>query len=71
LSAEQYTLLGAIVLFSTQVVVYFQGINTKKTLHELHITMNSRLDELLKATAQQAHSEGHASGIDEERKRTK
>jgi hypothetical protein len=39
-------------------------MNSSK-IQEIHMTMNSRLDQLLNASVAQARSEGHAQGIAE------
>ena len=49
------TTLGAIV---AGVVSLFN----RKAIHEVHLTMNSRLTELIAASMAQARSEGHAEG---------
>jgi len=60
-------LIGAGILLASQIVLYFQNSKIKQQGKELHITMNSRLDQLIKAVTEKARMEGHASGMLDER----
>ncbi len=60
-------LIQAFTAFSVMVGVIISFINRNK-IRELHVTLNSRLDQLLAATAAQARSEGHAEGLEEGRR---
>lgn len=62
-------LLVACVVLLTQVVVLLQNRNQKDKIRELHLIINSRLDQLVKASENAARSEGHASGVSDERNR--
>lgn len=41
--------------------------NTKKEIQEIHLSVNSRMDQLLKLAEGLARSEGHAEGQEQER----
>lgn len=41
---------------------FVQGVRNGNQLHDLHLEINSRLTQLLEATAKAAHSEGFAAG---------
>jgi hypothetical protein len=51
--------------------LYIGGYLRNRTrLQDLHITMNSRMDELLRATSTAARAEGHAAAIKEQADKT-
>lgn len=41
--------------------------NTKKEIQEIHISVNSRMDQLLKMSQSSARAEGHVEGQEQER----
>lgn len=43
------------------------SIKSKEAIREVHLSLNSRLDQLITATRQEAH----AAGVNEEKKRTR
>lgn len=49
------------------VLAWLKSRQTEKSIGELHILINSRLTELLKASAAAAHAEGNIQGRDQER----
>jgi hypothetical protein len=51
------TVMNSIVQFQTS----RRGQRNEVALHEIHLTMNSRLDQLLNARVAQAHGEGMAA----------
>jgi hypothetical protein len=51
------TVMNSIVQFQTS----RRSTRNEATLHEIHLTMNSRLDQLLTARVAQAHGEGMAA----------
>jgi hypothetical protein len=63
LSTNQYGVIGTLVVLATQFVVYLQSHVNGQKIHEMHLTMNGRLSELLTAVRAQAHAEGRAEGV--------
>ena len=63
--------IDAIVILLTQVVILvtalFGFLHAFSKVKELHISLNSRLDQLLKAVAATSHAEGLAEGLSEGR----
>jgi hypothetical protein len=55
----QIALVGNAVVLATVIVSH---IRSKRSIQDIHIAMNSRLDQLIVA----ARAEGHASGVKEE-----
>ena len=47
-------------------LVFFTALNTKKEIQEIHVMINSRMDELLKLTAAAAKAAGIAQAQEEE-----
>jgi hypothetical protein len=45
------------------------GWSNRKKIQEVHLTVNSRLDELIKTTKEKAHAEGRVEGIESEQQR--
>jgi hypothetical protein len=60
-------LISTLIVFLTQLTIIFQGRKRGKKLDELHVIMNSRLDQLLSSSKSEARLEGHAAGVKEER----
>lgn len=54
MKSEYFTLLNTILLLAVGVFSYF----TKKSVSEVHLSINGRLNELLKVTKLAAHAEG-------------
>lgn len=48
---------------------FMLGIINKGKIKEVHLTMNSRLDQLLASTKEHAHDEGRREGIESEQLR--
>jgi hypothetical protein len=48
---------------------FMLGIINKSKIKEVHLTMNSRLDELLKTSKEHARDEGRREGIESEQLR--
>ena len=59
--------VAAGIFLATQVVLYLKTRTIQAQGKELHITMNSRLDQLIIAVTDKARMEGHASGMLDER----
>jgi hypothetical protein len=53
----------------TGLAAFIMGIVNKNKIKEVHLTMNSRLDELLRTTKEHAHDEGRREGIESEQLR--
>ena len=53
---------SSIAAFAGLVASVISLIN-RNAIQEVHMTMNSRLDQLLRASIAQAHSEGRAEGV--------
>ena len=47
-------------------LVFFTAMNTKKEIQEIHVMINSRMDELLELTAAAAKAAGIAQAQEEE-----
>jgi hypothetical protein len=45
------------------------GWSNRNKIQEVHLTMNSRLDQLLKTTEEHAHDQGRQEGIEAEQQR--
>jgi hypothetical protein len=60
-----FGLVTALVVLLTAIAGFFTAL--RKQIHEVHVTMNSRLDQLLKVVAEKARMEGHVEGMKEER----
>lgn len=56
----QIVLVGNAVVLATVVISH---LRSKRAIQDIHIAMNSRLDQLIVA----ARAEGHASGVREEK----
>jgi hypothetical protein len=60
--------LGALVL----AVINQRGIaDNRRATTEIHLSMNSRLDQLVKMTSKSAHAEGRAEGFEAGRQEQK
>lgn len=56
---------GGIIILITQIVTlltaglaFWASRKNKSAIHEIHVSINSRMDELLKLTATSSHAEG-------------
>lgn len=68
MSNAQLLFAGQALIFMTAVISAIMTFWGNQKVHELHLLINSRLDELLKAAKSLAFAEGIAKGIAEERK---
>jgi hypothetical protein len=57
-----------VAAIGASVAAVLSWINRKK-IQEVHLTMNSRLDRLLRVTEQRAHEEGRREGVEAEQQR--
>jgi hypothetical protein len=62
--------VGAILILATQgltllaaLISFIQSSRNAKAIQEVHISLNSRLSELLKETEKSSHAAGLAEGI--------
>ena len=67
MTIEIIILITALCTMSTAIVSLFMSFRNKSAIRDVHISLNSRLSELLKATANSAH----AAGMTEEREKPK
>ena len=51
------------------IVAAFIAFRANRKLTEIHITMNSKLDALVKATGAAEFARGHQEGVEQERNR--
>lgn len=60
---ERYVILatGVVTLLSS-LAAFVQGLRNQGRIAELHVTMNSRLDQLLATTRSDAHAAGVVQG---------
>jgi hypothetical protein len=61
---------GAIIILATQgftlltaIVSVFQAFRNKAAIQEVHLSVNSRLTELIRVTKAASHAEGKAEGV--------
>lgn len=46
---------------------FFKSRNNATAIQEVHLSVNSRMDELLAASKGEARAEGHAAGLSEQK----
>jgi len=56
--------MGLIAVAALGVVNTLLLHRNQKAIQEVHLTMNSRLDQLVKSKEETARSEGHAAGME-------
>ena len=61
------TLVTALVALITSIVTLVKIIKTSNKIQEIHVSINSRMDELLKLTSKSSHAEGIKQELDREK----
>jgi hypothetical protein len=59
-AGQAFTCLGALLAL-------IQGIRNHRAISSVHVSLNSRLSELLDSSKKASFAEGHAQGVESER----
>ena len=66
---DHLTLITSVITLITALVGVVKGFQNASKIQEVHLSINSRMDQLLAASKAESHLEGKAQGIQEQKDR--